>query len=115
MMMSEFTERTGCYPNCDEYHYIEESYYEFDGNKDKFCEQWIKDNADGHWQKELKLRRQMDEMKAKMQTTIDEQEENLKFYRPFPQKLWETQKELAAANEKLDRLERVFKRTFEYA
>jgi prephenate dehydrogenase len=48
-------------------------------------------------------------------TVIDEKEENLKFYRPYPQKFWDTDKQLKAANEKLERLERVFKRVYEIA
>ena len=35
MMMSEFIERTGYEPTYEEYHHIEESYYEFDGKRDK--------------------------------------------------------------------------------
>lgn len=115
MMMSEFIDRTGYQPSSEEYHYIEESYYEFEGNKDEFCKQWLKDSKDGHWAKELRLRKQMDEMKAQMQAIIDEKEENLKFYRPYPQKFWDADKQLKAANEKLERLERVFKRVYEIA
>ena len=113
MMMSEFIERTGYQPSNEEYHYIEDSYYEFDGNKDEFCKQWKKDQKDGHWAKELKLRKQMDEMKAEMQAIIDEKEENLVFYRKEFQKGYDAQKELKIANEKLERLERVFKRVYE--
>ena len=102
MMMNEFTERTGYQPSFEEYHYIEESYYEFNGNKDEFCKAWKKDQKDGHWEKELRLRKAMDEMKAQMQAIIDEKEEYLKFYRPFPEKLRATQKELAKANGKLN-------------
>ena len=113
MMMSEFIERTGYQPSNEEYHYIEDSYYEFDGNKDEFCKQWKKDQKDGHWAKELKLRKQMDEMKAQMQAIIDEKEKNLVFYRKEFQKGYDAQKELKIANEKLERLERVFKRVYE--
>lgn len=115
MMMSEFIDRTGYQPSSEEYHYIEDSYYEFDGNKDEFCKQWLKDNKDGHWAKELKLRKAMDEMKAQMQAVIDEKEETLVFYRKEFQKGYEAQKQLKAANEKLERLERVFKRVYEIA
>lgn len=115
MMMSEFTERTGYTPTYEEYHYIEESYYEFDGNKDEFCKAWKKDQKDGHWAKELRLRKAMDEMKAEMQKEIDEREDNLNFYRPYFQRAWDAEKELKAANEKLERLERVFKRVYEIA
>lgn len=115
MMMSEFIDRTGYHPSYDEYHYIEESYYEFEGDKNAFCEQWIKDNADGHWEKELRLRKQMDDMKAEMQKVIDEKEENLVFYRPYFQRAYDAEKELKVAQEKLERLERVFKRVYEIA
>ena len=113
MMMNEFIDRTGYQPSNEEYHYIEDSYYEFDGNKDEFCKQWKKDQKDGHWAKELKLRKQMDEMKAEMQAIIDEKEENLVFYRKEFQKCYDAQRELKIANEKLERLERVFKRVYE--
>ena len=113
MMMNEFTERTGYEPSNDEYHYIEESYYEFNGNKDEFCRAWKKDQKDGHWEKELRLRKQMDEMKAKYEEQLAENEKTLNFYRPFPQKYWNAEKQLNAANEKLERLERVFKRVYE--
>lgn len=83
MMMSEFIERTGYEPSYEEYHYIEESYYEFPGNKDEFCKQWKKDQKDGHWQRELKLMKAMDEMKAQYEKKIADQEENLNFYRPY--------------------------------
>lgn len=83
MMMSEFTERTGYTPTHEEYHYIEESYYEFPGNKDAFCKQWKKDYEDGHWNRELALMKAMDEMKADYEKKLAQQEENLDFYRPY--------------------------------
>lgn len=83
MMMSEFIDRTGVEPTYEEYHYIEESYYEFDGNKDEFCKQWLKDKRDGHWATELRLRKQMDEMKKMYEEQLAEKEENLNFYRPY--------------------------------
>lgn len=92
MMKSEFIERTGYEPSAEEYHYIEESYYEFPGNKDEFCKQWKKDKADGHWDRELNLMKAADEMKAKYEKKIAEQEENLKFYRPFPERAWKAEK-----------------------
>ena len=115
MMMNEFTERTGYEPTFEEYHYIEESYYEFNGFKDDFCKQWKKDYKEGHWAKELRLRKQMDEMKAEMQKIIDEKEETLEFYRKQFEIGYEAQKQLRKANEKLERLERVFKNVYEIA
>lgn len=102
MMMSEFVERTGYQPNNEEYEQIEESYYTFPGNKDEFCAQWKKDYRDGHWERELTLRRRMAVMQAEYLEKIEVQEESLKFY----------QQELEQAQDKLERLERVFTRVF---
>lgn len=102
MMMSEFIERTGYQPSNEEYAHIEESYYTFPGNKDEFCAQWKKDYRDGHWERELTLRRRMAVMQAEYLEKIEVQEESLKFY----------QQELEQAQDKLERLERVFTRVF---
>lgn len=45
MMLSEFTERTGFVPTDDEYSKIEDAYYNFAGNKDAFCQSWLKDGG----------------------------------------------------------------------
>ena len=45
MMISEFIERTGFDPTAEEYSRIEEEYYEFDGDKDVFCQRWKKDGG----------------------------------------------------------------------
>ena len=37
MMYSEFTERTGFYPDANLYRTIEDAYYDFEGDKDEFC------------------------------------------------------------------------------
>lgn len=37
MMISEFIARTKFEPTAEEYDKIEEEYYNFDGDKDKFC------------------------------------------------------------------------------
>lgn len=42
MMMSEFIERTNFYPSCDEYRGIEELYYHWQGDKDDFCREFVK-------------------------------------------------------------------------
>lgn len=42
MMMSEFIERTGFQPMAFEYEKIEEAYYNFDGDKDAFCQAFVK-------------------------------------------------------------------------
>ena len=113
MMRSEFIERTGYEPDFEEYGFIEESYYEFNGNKDEFCKAWLKDKKDGHWEKELMLRRKMEEMEKANRAKIQEMEENLSFYRPYFDRSRQFAKQLEEANEKLQRLERVFKRVFE--
>lgn len=112
MMMSEFIERTEYEPTYEEYHHIEESYYEFDGNKDEFCKQWKKDYKDGHWAKELKLRMQMEAERADYKNHLAEQEETIAFYRPYFDRAYKAEKELKEAQEKLERLQRVYKRVF---
>lgn len=92
MMMSEFIERTGYEPTYEEYHYIEESYYEFPGNKDEFCKQWKKDKEDGHWARELALMMAADQMKAKYEKKLAEQEDTLNFYRPYFDRATEAEK-----------------------
>lgn len=62
MMPSEFEERTGYTPSNKEYHYIEESYYDYNGNKDDFCKAWLKDKKSGAWARELELRKRIDAM-----------------------------------------------------
>ena len=53
MMMSEFTERTGIEPTVEEYGMIEEMYYEFDGDKDAFCRDFVKKNRMLEVQREI--------------------------------------------------------------
>lgn len=83
MMMSEFIERTGYEPSYDEYKLVEDSYYEFDGDKDEFCKWWKKAQRSGEWAKELRLRQTIETMKQQHEEEMQEKEENLEFYRPF--------------------------------
>ena len=53
MMMNEFTERTGIEPNAEEYAMIEEMYYEFDGDKNAFCKDFVKKNRMLEVQREI--------------------------------------------------------------
>ena len=46
MMIHEFTERTGFYPDANLYKAIEEAYYDFSGDKNEFCKAYKK-NTDG--------------------------------------------------------------------
>lgn len=112
MMMKEFTERTGYEPTIEEYGFIEESYYDFDGNKDEFCKAWMKDKKDGHWDHELKLRMKIEEMEKANREKIEEMEETIKFYQPYFDRSRQFAKQLEEANGKLERLERVFNRVF---
>ena len=107
MMKSEFIERTGYTPESEEYHYIEESYYDSELlSKDDFCKQWMKDRKSGKWAMELMFRKMLDEQKRDYECKIAEQEETLDFYREqFKEKqaLLETVKR---QNEKLEALKR---------
>lgn len=81
MMISEFTERTGYKPSSEEYKYIEESYYEFDGNKDEFCRWFNKAQTSGEWKTELRLRRKIAYMEETHKAEMNDKEDNLEFYR----------------------------------
>lgn len=101
MMIQEFIERTKYKPTYEEYHYIEESYYEFDGFKDEFCKQWLKDKKSGKWEMELKFRKLLDKQKAEYEAKIAEQEENLEFYRKYHTEYSDRAKK---AEEKLEKI-----------
>lgn len=82
MMIQEFIELTKYTPTAEEYHYIEESYYEADTVlKSEFCKQWLKDKKSGKWDMEYKFRKLLDQQKAEYEAKLKEQEENLEFYR----------------------------------
>lgn len=83
MMYSEFYERTKTEISYDEYHYVEESYYDFNGNKDEFCKSWLKDVKSGKWALELRLRKAIDAQKADYEKKIAELQETIEFYRPY--------------------------------
>lgn len=46
MIISEFIERTGFKPTTSEYAKIEEAYYNFNGNKDEFCKDFMKNGGE---------------------------------------------------------------------
>lgn len=82
MMVREFTERTKYNPTAEEYHYIEESYYDFEGtDKDDFCKQWLKDKKSGKWALEYRLRKSLDDQKRMYEEQLKEKEEMLQWYR----------------------------------
>ena len=45
MLKEEFIQRTGFNPSDEDYKVIEKEYYEFGGNKDQFCVDWLKNNG----------------------------------------------------------------------
>ena len=83
MLKSEFVDRTHYNPDCKEYHYIEESYYESPLDKDEFCRQWQKDYRSGKWALELKLRIAIDKQATRYQEQLDMLKEQLEFYEPY--------------------------------
>jgi len=81
MLYSEFYERTNKRISQEEYHYVEDSYYEFDGNKDEFCKQWLKDVKSGKWAMEYRFRKALDDQKAEYERQLVDKEVDLEFYR----------------------------------
>ena len=45
MMITEFIERTGIEPTAEEYEQIEQAYYQFSGDKDAFCKNFLKNKG----------------------------------------------------------------------
>lgn len=70
MLVSEFIDRTGYQPTADEYAEIERAYYNFDGNKDEFCELWCKKNAELAGQID-RLRKKREYVNAQEEKTIE--------------------------------------------
>lgn len=66
MLVSEFIDRTGYQPTAEEYETIERAYMRFAGDKDEFCREWCKKNAD--------LAGQLDRIRKK-QAYVSEQED----------------------------------------
>ncbi len=78
MLWQEFVNRTGFEPTFEEYAEIEEAYYHFDGNKDAFCADFVKNGGvqkiyNARAQKIEQLRSQMAEMEKDFMTTINRQ------------------------------------------
>ena len=95
MMKQEFIERTKFNPSDEEYHYIEESYYDSDCiDKNEFCKQWLKDVKSGKWLMELKFRKLLDQQKAEYEEQLRQKEEDIAFYRTQFKIGYEAQKKL---------------------
>jgi len=89
MLYSEFCERTNKRIPQEEYFYVVDSYYEFDGDKDEFYKQWLKDVESGKWAMEYKFRKALDDQKAEYEKQLAEKEVNLEFYREYVKELRE--------------------------
>lgn len=87
MMYSEFYERTKTEVSFEEYHFIEESYYEFDGNKDEFCKAWLKDKKSGKWAMEFRLRKALEEQEARYKKELAEKDETIEWYTEYVDEL----------------------------
>lgn len=88
MMYSEFTERTGIYPDANMYAAIEDAYYDFSGDKNEFCKAY-KANTDGLAEKIARA------ANSRAQLTLDKKDEEI----------WEVQDDLNQAKAKIKRLE----------
>lgn len=77
MLLSEFYERTNIMPREGEYHFIELSYYDFDGDKDEFCKAWKRDKKSGKWELEYRLRREIEEQNEVHKKQIEEMQEKI--------------------------------------
>nr|DAG02829.1 MAG TPA: hypothetical protein [Siphoviridae sp. ctHn727] len=82
MMISEFIERTGFEPTASEYVKIEESYYDFNGNKDEFCKAFVKNGGEKELCKAraaeiVKLKSQLIEMEKQHKTEMEAREKQI--------------------------------------
>lgn len=91
MMMSEFIERTGFDPTYEEYAAIEEAYYNFSGNKDEFCKQFVEHDG------EKKVYASRVQRIAQLKSKIVEMEKD------FMQELQKKEQEVARLTAALDR------------
>ena len=99
-MLCEFIERTKYTPSNEEYHYIEESYYDSECiDKNEFCKQWLKDRKNGTWDIEYKYRVLLDQQKAMYEEILKEKEEFLDFYRTEFKKGYDAQTKLKKIEE----------------
>ena len=97
MMYSEFTERTGFYPDANLYRMIEEAYYDFEGDKNEFCKAY-QANKDGLAEKIARAACQ------RAQNEIKKVED----------KVWEVRDDLKEAEQKIKRLEAKLEREQEW-
>ena len=112
MMYCEFVERTKVEVSWEDYRIIEESYYDFDGNKDEFCKKWLNDYKDGHWERELKLRKKMAKVEDALVKTADKLAEREKEWNELYAMLAKKNAEQAAELEKVALVKKMMKEIF---
>ena len=103
-MYSEFVARTKKTVSLEEYHYIEASYYDFDGNKDEFCKAWLKDLKNGKWSLELRLRKALDEQKAELEEKLQYKQDYIDFLEPYFDRARNAETRAKEAEAKLQRI-----------
>lgn len=82
MMMSEFIERTGFEPTCEEYAEIEDAYYSFSGSKDEFCKQFVENGGEkqvytSRVQKIARLKSEIVEMEKDFMQELQKKEQEI--------------------------------------
>lgn len=102
MMYSEFYERTKVEVSNEEYHFIEESYYDFNGDKNAFCKAWLKDKKSGKWELEYRLRKALEDQKKEYEAKLAEKEDTINFYSPYFERAREAEKKLAEKEEAIN-------------
>ena len=95
MMISEFIERTGFEPTAEEYAKIEDAYYNFDGDKNAFCESFVENGG------ELKIYKARAEEIARLRSQMLEAEKQFK-------------KDIADRDRRIDRLTAELDRELEW-
>lgn len=103
MMMSEFIARTKFEPTAEEYNKIEEEYYNFDGDKDKFCRSWVRHGGIQRLSRERV--RKIEELQKQIEEIHKKHAEEVQFYEEYEARLCEqlnnTRAEKKAALDKL--------------
>lgn len=103
MMISEFIARTKFEPTAEEYDKIEEEYYNFDGDKDKFCRSWVRHGGIQGLSRERV--RKINDLKKQLEELNKTYNEDMQFYEDRDAKLCkelnDTRAEKDAALDKL--------------
>ena len=109
MMISEFIARTKFEPTAEEYDKIEEEYYNFDGDKDKFCRSWVRHGGIQRLSRERV--RKINDLKKQLEEMQKKHAEEVQFYEKHEAHLCEqlnnTRAEKKAALDKLSAIRSV--------